>query len=102
MTQNLNHLECLEVVDKDIGEPEMVDQLQVDGDHGVHAVAGGHVGQVLGEAGLKVQCWNIFQFQCFNKYFYRNEETWFPPHHIEVAAELHTVLLENIWNFIDK
>ena len=56
MTQNLNHLECLEVVDKDIGEPEMVDQLQVHGDHGVHAVAGGHVGQVLGEAGLKVQC----------------------------------------------
>ena len=56
MTQNLNHLECLEVVDKDIGEPEMVDQLQVDRDHGVHAVSGGHVGQVLGEAGLKVQC----------------------------------------------
>ena len=52
---SFNHLECLEVVDKDIGEPEMVDQLQVDGDHGVHAVTGGHVGQVLGEAGLKVQ-----------------------------------------------
>ena len=29
------HLKCFEVVDKDVWEPEVVDQLQVDGKHGV-------------------------------------------------------------------
>ena len=28
----MTHLEGLEVVDKDVGQPEQVDQLQVDGD----------------------------------------------------------------------
>ena len=29
------HLEGLEVIDKDVGQPEQIDQLQVDGDQGL-------------------------------------------------------------------
>ena len=30
-----HHLEGLEVIDKDVGQPEQIDQLQVDGDQGL-------------------------------------------------------------------
>ena len=65
------HLKCFEVVDKDVWEPEVVDQLQVDRKHGVQVrdveVAEVGVGDV--QPGLL-------------------------PHHVEVAGELHAVLLK--------
>ena len=65
-------LESLKVVDEDIWKPELVDQLQVDRNHRLVGAAGGvEVGQEpLGDmkAGLR-------------------------PHHVEIGAELHTVLL---------
>ena len=67
------NLKCFQVVDEDVGQPEVVDKLQVDGEHGVDVgdveVAEIGVGDV--EAGLL-------------------------PHHVEVAGELDTVLL--VWS----
>ncbi len=34
------NLECLEVVDEDVGEPELLHQLQVDRNHGVVSLRG--------------------------------------------------------------
>ena len=65
------HLKCFQVVDKDVWEPEVIDKLEVDRKHGVQVgdveVAEVTVGNV--EAGLL-------------------------PHHVEVAGELHAVLLK--------
>ena len=65
------NLKCFEVVDKDVWEPKVVDELQVDRKHGVQVrdveVAEVGVGDV--QPGLL-------------------------PHHVEVAGELHAVLLK--------
>jgi hypothetical protein len=34
-----SHFESFEIVDEDVGQPEVVDELEVDGDHGL---GGGH------------------------------------------------------------
>ncbi len=33
--QHFHHFECFEVVYEDVRKPQLVDQLQIDGDHGV-------------------------------------------------------------------
>ena len=68
----MSYLESFQVVDEDVRQPELVHQLQVDGDHGLLGEAGGvHVGEEEGgdlQPGLR-------------------------PHHVEVRTELDTVLL---------
>ena len=66
----LLYLECLEIVDEDIWKPEMVDELQVDRDHG--ARVGGV--DLLGEA-------------------LRNVQPRLPPHHVKIGTKLHAVFL---------
>ena len=67
------YLESLEIVDEDVGEPELVDELEVDGDHGALAEVGAGVEVIEEEA--------------------RDLQPRLPPHDVEVRAELHTVLL---------
>ena len=67
------YLESFEIVDENIGEPELVDKLQVDRNHGSLAQAGARVEVIEEEA--------------------RDLQPGLTPHHIEVRAELHAVLL---------
>ena len=67
------NLKCFQVVDEDVGQPEVVDKLQVDGEHGVY------VGDVeVAEVGVG------------------DVEAWLLPHDVEVAGELHTILLTSL------
>ena len=67
------YLESFEIVDENIREPELVDKLEVDRNHGSLAEAGARVKVIEEEA------WDL--------------QPGLPPHHIEVRAELHAVLL---------
>ena len=65
------YLECPEIVDEHIWKPEVVDQLQVDWDHGV--LVGGV--DLPGEA-------------------LRDVKPRLSPHHIKIGTELHAVFLK--------
>ena len=66
----LLYLECLEIVDEDIWKPEMVDELQVDRDHGARVGGVDLLGEALG-----------------------NVQPRLPPHHVKIGAKLHAVFL---------
>ena len=64
------YLESFEVIDEDIWQPEMIDQLQVDRDHGVTVAGVDVVQERVGDV-----------------------QSGLLPHHVEVGAELDAVLL---------
>ena len=66
----LLYLECLEIVDEDIWKPKMVDELQVDRDHGARVGGVDLLGEGLGDV-----------------------QPGLPPHHVKIATKLHTVFL---------
>ena len=86
--KHAHHLERLEVVHEDVGEPEQVDEFQVDGDEGlvprVRALPA--PGARPGEAGVAEDPG-------------RDVEPGLSPHHIEVGTELDPILLEK-WSQI--
>ena len=65
------YLECFKIVDEDIGQPEVVDELQVDGDHGARVRGVYLLGEALGDV-----------------------QPGLPPHHVKIRAKLDAVFLK--------
>ena len=66
------YFESLEVVDENIWKPQLFDQLQVDRNHGVCRII-----QFIEEPP-----WDV--------------KPWLLPHHVEIRAELHPILLQQL------
>ena len=80
--QHAHHLECLQVVDEDVWQPEQVDQLQVDG-----------------YEGLRVNLWALLApgpvVAGVTQDPGRNVQPRLPPHDVKVGTKLDSIFLEN-------
>ena len=65
------YLKCFKIVDEDIWQPEVVDELEVDGDHGARVGGVDLLGEALGDV-----------------------QPGPPPHHVKIRAELDAVFLK--------